>query len=145
MVPLSPLDGGRMIKSILMSLKNKILGFAILGAVGIYVLVMLYRVYISPFILVLIAWMAMSEFMNEWRTHKICKEAEEILSRYKGLSAEEARQRFETEYSENKYIVLYSDRIMKNLTPLNLKQGMFFTLAYIVLAGWPLALYLLMR
>ncbi|MFC1612417.1 metalloprotease [Patescibacteria group bacterium] len=71
LTPVSPLDGGRVAKSILMSLKDKKLGFILWG---VLIAVCLLYIYISKttysFMLVLIAVAAIWEISQEWRLYK---------------------------------------------------------------------------
>lgn len=141
MLPLSPLDGGRIVKSILMSMKNQMAGFFVWGAIGIAVSFILFRLQVSLLLIVLILWMALQELKNEYQIYQIHREADGILAACDGSSAEEERRKSEEEYSESERIVRVSAMLKRVLAPLNLKQKIVFTMVYITLAGWPFAAY----
>jgi hypothetical protein len=141
MLPLSPLDGGRIVKSILMSLKNQMAGFFVWGAIGIVVLFILFWLRVSFLLIFFILWMALQELMNEYRIYRLHREADGILAGYDGLDAKESRRRFENEYFENKCIVRSSASLKRLSAPLDFGQKIVFTMVYIALAGWPFAAY----
>ena len=137
MLPLSPLDGGRIIKSIFMSFKNRMTGFLVWGAIGAASSYYLMRMNISIIIFALVIFVAVQEFMNEWRLHRVRQRAEKILLRYEGLSKAEREARLREEYYENIEIVETAREMSKAMEPLTLKSGIVFSLVYIILAGWP--------
>lgn len=71
MLPLSPLDGGRVIKSLLMSFKDRMIGFVIWAVLAAGVLYALTRIGASFIIIGLVAFWAWGEFINEWKFHKL--------------------------------------------------------------------------
>lgn len=72
MLPLSPLDGGRVIKSILMSLSEKIriVGFVIWGVLAAISIMLLIR-FGAVFVGVFIAFFAYQEFKREWQLYQL--------------------------------------------------------------------------
>ena len=73
MLPLSPLDGGRIVKSILMStsLKNRMIGFVIWGVLAVGAVLVLFQIKVSLFILLVIIFFAYQEFAGEWEQYKL--------------------------------------------------------------------------
>ena len=72
MLPLSPLDGGRVMKSVLMSIKRKyrIVGFVIWGIIAVVSILLLVQIK-AYFIGILIAFFAYQEFKGEWQLYQL--------------------------------------------------------------------------
>lgn len=108
MLPVSPLDGGRIVKSILMSIgfKYRIVGFVIWGILAGGAVCLLFQLRVSLLIAILVIWFAFQEFSREWQHYKM------------GLDFG---------------------------APLLMKQKLLYGALYVVLAGWPLVYYFILK
>lgn len=84
MLPLSPLDGGRVAKSLLMSFKNKTTGFVLWIAMAAGVLYFLGRIGASIFIVGFVAFWAWQDFSAEWKFWKLRRKIVEWIEKEYG-------------------------------------------------------------
>jgi Zn-dependent protease len=87
MLPLSPMDGGRVIKSLFMSFKNRKAGFVLWVIIGLWVIWQLAKIGVNIVLSAFIAFIAWQEILHEWKFYKIRERIKSWITENYGAAA----------------------------------------------------------